>query len=77
MQEALAESYPEIREVELDDYKVRIVNSKAGTAAKVRVVIEFHDKDRVWSTVGVSTNIIEASWKALVDAMEYKLLRSI
>ena len=48
---------------------------KALGAAKVRVVIEFHDKDRVWSTVGVSTNIIEASWKALVDAYEYKLLR--
>ncbi len=76
LQEALADSYPEVGEVELDDYKVRIVNSKAGTAAKVRVVIEFHDKDRVWSTVGVSTNIIEASWKALVDAYEYKLLRS-
>ncbi len=75
LQEALSESYPEVREVELDDYKVRIVNSKAGTGAKVRVVIEFHDKDRVWSTVGVSTNIIEASWKALLDAYEYKLLR--
>ncbi len=76
LQAALAEDYPKVREVQLDDYKVRIVNSKAGTAAKVRVVIEFHDKDRVWSTVGVSTNIIEASWKALVDAYEYKLLRS-
>ena len=75
LQEALAESYPEVREVELDDYKVRIVNSKAGTAAKVRVVIEFHDKVKLWSTVGVSTNIIEASWKALVDAYEYKLLK--
>ncbi len=76
LQEALTESYPQIAEVELDDYKVRIVNSKAGTAAKVRVIIEFHDKERVWSTIGVSTNIIEASWKALIDAMEYKLLKS-
>ena len=74
---ALAEFYPEVKEVQLDDYKVRIVNSKAGTGAKVRVVIEFHDKDRVWATVGVSTNIIEASWKALVDAYEYKLLKGI
>ncbi len=77
LKEALTESYPKIAEIELDDYKVRIVNSKAGTAAKVRVIIEFHDKERVWSTIGVSTNIIEASWKALVDAMEYKLLRSV
>lgn len=75
LQDALAEHYPQVSEVELDDYKVRIVNSKAGTAAKVRVVIECHDKERVWSTVGVSTNIIEASWKALVDAYEYKLSR--
>ena len=58
-----------------EDYKVRIVNSKAGTAAKVRVVIEFRDKNHFWATVGVSTNIIEASWKALVDAYEYKLLK--
>lgn len=75
LQEALAGFYPVVRDVKLDDYKVRIVNSKAGTAAKVRVVIEFHDKDRVWSTVGVSTNIIEASWKALNDAYEYKLMK--
>ncbi len=76
LQEALADSFPDVKDVELDDYKVRIVNSRAGTGAKVRVVIEFHDRERVWSTVGVSTNIIEASWKALVDAYEYKLLRS-
>ncbi len=73
LQEALSEFYPGVSEVELDDYKVRIVNSHEGTAAKVRVVIEFHDKDRVWATVGVSTNIIEASWKALIDAYRYKL----
>jgi 2-isopropylmalate synthase len=73
LQDALAKFYPQVREVELDDYKVRIVNSKAGIAAKVRVVIEFHDKHRIWSTVGVSTNIIEASWQALVDAYRYKL----
>ncbi len=72
---ALAEFYPQVKEVTLDDYKVRIVNSKAGTAARVRVIIEFRDKDRVWTTIGVSTNIIEASWKALVDAYEYKLLK--
>ena len=75
LREALAEFYPQIKDVQLEDYKVRIVNSKAGTAAKVRVVIEFRDGNRIWSTVGVSTNIIEASWKALVDAYEYKLLK--
>ncbi len=73
--DALVEFYPQVKEVSLDDYKVRIVNSKAGTAAKVRVVIEFRDKNNAWSTIGVSTNIIEASWKALVDAYEYKLLK--
>ncbi len=73
--EALAAFYPAAKEVQLDDYKVRIVNSKAGTAAKVRVTIEFHDKKNIWTTVGVSTNIIEASWKALVDAYEFKLMK--
>jgi 2-isopropylmalate synthase len=75
LRDALAHDYPEVKEVQLDDYKVRIVNSKAGTGAKVRVVIEFRDKDSIWSTVGVSTNIIEASWKALIDAYEYKLMK--
>ena len=75
LRDALSGFYPEAGEVQLDDYKVRIVNSKAGTAAKVRVVIEFHDKHQLWTTVGVSTNIIEASWLALKDAYEYKLLK--
>ncbi len=72
---ALSEFYPEVKEVALEDYKVRIVNSKAGTAAKVRVIIEFRDKNSIWSTIGVSTNIVEASWKAIVDAYIYKLLK--
>ena len=59
----------------LIDYKVRVVNAKAGTAARVRVLIESRDKDSIWGTVGVSENIIEASWKALVDSIEYKLLK--
>ncbi len=59
----------------LEDYKVRIVNSKAGTAAKVRVVIESRDEHEVWGTIGVSENIIEASWIALVDSIEYKLMK--
>ena len=57
----------------LVDYKVRVINSTEGTAARVRVVIGSRDKDDVWSTVGVSENIIEASWIALVDAVEYKI----
>jgi 2-isopropylmalate synthase len=69
-------SYPEIESIKLTDYKVRVVNSQAGTAAKVRVFIEFQDEDKTWTTVGVHENIIEASWKALVEAIEYKLLKS-
>jgi 2-isopropylmalate synthase len=59
----------------LADYKVRVINARAGTAARVRVVIESRDHDSVWGTVGVSENVIEASWLALVDAFEYKLSR--
>ena len=54
--------------MQLVDYKVRVVNARAGTAARVRVVIESRDGDAVWGTVGVSENIIEASWLALVDS---------
>jgi len=57
------------------DYKVRVVNARAGTAARVRVVIESRDATDVWGTVGVSENIIEASWLALVDSIEYKLFK--
>lgn len=73
LRKALARFYPEINSIHLDDYKVRVVNSEAGTAAKVRVFIEFRDEKTLWTTVGVSTNIIDASWQALVDAIEYKL----
>jgi len=73
---ALKGSYPEIDSIHLTDYKVRVVNSQAGTAAKVRVFIEFQDDGKTWTTVGVHENIIEASWKALVEAIEYKLLKS-
>jgi len=67
--------YPSIRDVHLIDYKVRVVNARAGTAARVRVIIESRDKNSIWGTVGVSENIIEASWQALVDSVEYKLLK--
>jgi 2-isopropylmalate synthase len=75
LREALRTSYPEIDQIHLTDYKVRVVNTEAGTAAKVRVFIEFQDKARTWTTVGVHENIIEASWHALVEAIEYKLLK--
>jgi 2-isopropylmalate synthase len=75
LRKALERFYPALREMSLVDYKVRVVNAKAGTAAKVRVVIESRDRADLWGTVGVSENIIEASWLALVDSVEYKLLK--
>ena len=68
--------YPHIEEMHLIDYKVRVVNARAGTAARVRVVIESRDRQAMWGTVGVSENIIEASWVALVDSVEYKLQKA-
>jgi 2-isopropylmalate synthase len=73
LRKALENVYPVIRDIHLIDYKVRVVNAKAGTAARVRVIIESRDKTSIWGTVGVSENIIEASWLALVDSVEYKL----
>jgi 2-isopropylmalate synthase len=75
LRKALQMFYPRLSEMQLVDYKVRVVNSKAGTAARVRVVIESRDGADVWGTVGVSENIIEASWLALVDSFEYKLFK--
>ena len=59
----------------LTDFKVRVLDEKAGTAAKVRVLIQSQDAHDSWGTVGVSENIIEASWQALVDSIEFKLLK--
>ena len=75
LRKSLEDFYPSIKDVHLIDYKVRVVNARAGTAARVRVIIESRDKQSIWGTVGVSENIIEASWKALVDSVEYKLLK--
>ncbi len=75
LRKALTAYYPRLDEMQLVDYKVRVINSSEGTAARVRVVIESRDADEVWSTVGVSENIIEASWLALVDSFEYKLYK--
>jgi len=73
---ALRQFYgPQLAAIKLTDYKVRVVNSDEGTAAKVRTIIESRDATDAWSTVGVSTNIIEASWSALADSVEYGLLR--
>ncbi len=73
LRKALRTHYPTLDEMNLVDYKVRVINAGAGTAARVRVVIESHDRDGLWGTVGVSENIIEASWLALTDAVEHKL----
>jgi 2-isopropylmalate synthase len=75
LRKALTPFYPSIADVHLADYKVRVIDVKAGTAAKVRVLIESRDREEMWGTVGVSENIIEASWQALVDSVEYKLLK--
>jgi 2-isopropylmalate synthase len=75
LRKVLEDIYPEIKSVKLTDYKVRVLNSQAGTAARVRVIIESADETRTWGTVGVSTNVIDASWQALVDAIEYKLMK--
>ena len=65
-----------MRDVHLEDYKVRILDARAATRAKTRVLIESTDGQDSWDTVGVSENIINASYEALVDSIEYKLLRS-
>lgn len=75
LRKALERHYPSIKETHLVDYKVRVIDSKEGTAAKVRVIIQTQDHQDLWGTVGVSENIIEASWQALVDSIEYKLLK--
>jgi 2-isopropylmalate synthase len=75
MRKALNGDFPGLKDMRLIDYKVRVVNSEAGTAARIRVIIESSDHEDVWGTVGVSENIIEASWLALVDAIEYKLYK--
>ena len=73
LREALKPFYPQIEEITLEDYKVRIIASQKGTAARTRVLITSTDGHKSWGTVGVSDNIIEASWLALVDSFEYKL----
>jgi 2-isopropylmalate synthase len=75
LRKALEEFYPNLKEMKLLDYKVRILDESKGTAAKTRVLITSGDGEETWGTVGVADNIIEASWQALVDSIEYKLRR--
>jgi 2-isopropylmalate synthase len=74
LRKALVAHYPQIAHFHLADYKVRILNGDNGTQATTRVLIETHNGTQSWSTVGASTNIIEASWRALVDSVEYGLM---
>ncbi|MFC2063004.1 citramalate synthase [Chloroflexota bacterium] len=75
LRKALVQFYPNLVQVKLIDYKVRILEGSAGTGSQIRVLIEFSDGTGEWRTVGSSTNIIEASWLALVDSLEYWLLK--
>lgn len=77
LRQCLTPLYPAISKVRLTDYKVRVLDSKKGTAAKVRVLVEWSDHQKSWATVGVSDNVIEASWLALVDAIRLELMRLI
>ena len=76
LRKALEKFYPQLKEVKLLDYKVRVLTASRGTASKVRVLIESGDHKEKWGTVGVSENIMEASWQALADSIEYKLLQT-
>ena len=74
MRKALYETYPVLQDVKLVDYKVRVLSTGEGTTARVRVLIESSNGSEKWNTIGVSENIIEASWQALSDSVEYRLL---
>ncbi len=76
LRKALERFYPELRDIRLVDYKVRVLNAEAATAARVRVLIQTTDGQERWETVGVSENVVEASWLALVDSLSYALWRS-
>jgi 2-isopropylmalate synthase len=75
LRKALTRFYPSLEDIELTDYKVRVLTGEYGTGAKVRVLVESKDLEDSWGTVGVSVNIIEASWQALVDSINYKLMK--
>ncbi|MGE5308827.1 MAG: alpha-isopropylmalate synthase regulatory domain-containing protein, partial [Deltaproteobacteria bacterium] len=75
LRKALLQFYPQLAKMHLSDFKVRVLEEQAGTAAKVRVLIQSQDEADTWSTIGVSENIIEASWQALTDGVAYKLMK--
>jgi 2-isopropylmalate synthase len=74
LRQAIGPHHPELDHVHLTDYKVRVLDTSKGTAAVTRVLIDSSDGDRSWSTIGVSENIIEASWQALSESIVYGLL---
>jgi 2-isopropylmalate synthase len=71
LRDAIGEIYPHLAEIELDNFKVRLIDEHAGTASVTRVLIDASDGELLWGSIGVSENIIEASWEALVDSLEY------
>ncbi len=73
LRKALGKFYPDLDSMHLVDFKVRVIDGREGTAARVRVSIESRDQDHIWNTIGVSEDIIEASWQALADSFQYKL----
>jgi 2-isopropylmalate synthase len=75
LRKALDRFYPDLDTMRLVDFKVRVIDGTRGTAARVRVLIESRDQERIWSTIGVSEDIIEASWQALADSFQYKLAK--
>ncbi|MCR5217870.1 citramalate synthase [Treponema sp.] len=77
LRSALKKFYPSVEQIHLTDYKVRVLDGKSATASKVRVLIESTDGTSTWSTMGVSCDVVEASWLALVDSFEYKLIKDI
>ncbi|MDE6773996.1 MAG: citramalate synthase, partial [Treponemataceae bacterium] len=74
---ALKSFYPAVEQIRLTDYKVRVLDGKSATAARVRVLIESSDGSDSWTTIGVSYDVVEASWMALVDSFEYKLIKDV
>lgn len=77
LRKALDKFYPQVRTMRLVDFKVRVIDGREGTAARVRVLIESRDQDDLWQTIGVSEDIIEASWQALADSFQYKLAKAV
>ncbi|MBW1636520.1 MAG: citramalate synthase [Deltaproteobacteria bacterium] len=77
LRKALQKFFPDLDSMKLIDYKVRVIDGREGTAAKVRVFIESRDQDEIWCTVGVSEDVLEASWQALTDSFQYKLSKTI